>query len=64
MTTGSKEFYEVMEQFERNMKDITYGHEIIRDKSGIKGIWYTDGYVNTLFNTYMHGYQLGKLAER
>jgi hypothetical protein len=64
MKTGDKEFYELMNQFEKNMNDITYGHEVTRDKTGIKGVWYTDGHVNTLFNAYMLGYGFGKLAER
>lgn len=64
MKTGDKEFCELMAQFEKNVKDITYGHEITRDTSGIKGIWYTDGQVNTLFDAYMHGYEFGKLVGR
>jgi hypothetical protein len=64
MSTGTKEFYELMEQFEKNMKNITYGHNVIRDTSGIKGVWYTDGHVNTIFDAYMHGYEYGKLTER
>lgn len=64
MKVGDKEFYELMEQFEKNMKDLTYGHEVIRDKTDIKGVWYEDGHVNTLFNTYMHGYEYAKSIAR
>lgn len=64
MKTGDKEFYELMNQFERNMKELTYGHEVIRDNAGIKGVWYTDGYVNTMFNTYMYGYEYAKSVAR
>ena len=64
MKAGDKEFYDLREQFEKNMKEITYGHSLERDTSGIKGVWYADGYVNTLFNTYMYGYEYAKSIAR
>jgi len=60
MRKGDKEFCDLMTQFEKNVKEITYGHNVERDKSGIKGVWYTDGYINTLFDAYMHGYEYAK----
>lgn len=64
MKTGDKEFHELREQFEKNMNEITYGHRLDRDTAGIKGVWYDDGYVNTIFNAYMYGYEYAKSMAR
>lgn len=58
----SKEFYELMEQFE---KTFTSGR---KDKES-KDIWqrghvYQDGHVNNLFQAYLHGYAFGKVVGR
>lgn len=60
---GTKEFYELQKQFEKDVKKITYGHKIQRENNPEiipKDVFYQDGYINTLFLAYMHGYQLHK----
>ena len=67
MKKGDKEFSELMEQFEKNMKELIYGHSIDRVSKADKvpaGIFYNDGYVNTLFHTYMLGYENAKCLTR
>ena len=64
---GDKEFYELMIQFEKDMPKLIYGHKIERVGKNEKvptGIFYHDGYVNTLFHTYMHGYEYAKCLAR
>lgn len=64
---GTKEFYDLMHQFEKDIKQShVYGHNIEREKGDNlpKGIFYQDGYINTLFQFYMMGYSLGKLHKR
>jgi len=64
---GTKEFYELMEQFEKDVKKVMYGHKIERVSKEEKvpaDVFYQDGYVNTLFMMYMYGYQSGKYIER
>lgn len=63
---GTKEFYELMDQFEKDVKKIIYGHKIKREniKDVPAGVFYTDGYVNTMFQSYMHGYQNAKCLAR
>ena len=67
MKKGDKEFYELMAQFEKNMKELIYGHKIDRVSKNDKvpaGIFYDDGYVNTLFHAYMIGYENAKCLVR
>ena len=65
MTTKDKEFYELREQFEKDMKNLIYGHKLDRaSKNCPVGIFYDDGYVNTLFHTYMLGYETAKCWAR
>ena len=64
---GTKEFYELMDQFEKDVKKITYGHKVEREQANEKlpvNIFYQDGYINTLFLAYMRGYVNGKWTER
>jgi len=59
---GTKAFYDLQAQFEKDTKEVIYGHMIERvgrDEIVPKGIFYHDGYVNTLFQMYMRGYQHG-----
>lgn len=61
--TGTSEFYELMDQFEKDVRKITYGHKVERIGRGAKvpaGQFYHDGHVNELFRAYMYGYQLRK----
>ncbi len=64
---GTKEFYELQDEFEKAMKDLVYGYKIERvkkDDDQPKGHFYYDGTVNQMFHVYMRGYQNGKLTER
>ncbi len=59
---GTKAFYDLQAQFEKDAKEVIYGHKIERvgrNEKVPKGIFYQDGYVNTLFQMYMRGYQHG-----
>jgi hypothetical protein len=60
MTVGSKEFFDIMNRFEKDVPEITYGHSFDRaplsKEEYIKGQFYNDGYVNTLFKAYQLGY--------
>ncbi len=67
MKKDDKEFYELQLQFEKNVKELIYGHKIDRvskDDKVPSGIFYNDGYVNTLFHSYMHGYEYAKCKMR
>ena len=67
MKVNDHEFYILREQFEKNVKELIYGHKMDRVSKDDKvpvGIFYNDGYVNTLFHVYMHGYSFGKCVER
>jgi len=60
---GTKEFDELMEQFEKNVKEITYGHSIKREcrhSKTPKSVFYEDGHINELFHAYMLGYTFHK----
>jgi hypothetical protein len=64
---GTREFYQIQEQFEKDIKSVIYGHEIERvgrDEKVPSSVFYNDGYVNTLFQVYMLGHGNGKLTER
>ena len=67
MKKGDKEFCELMEQFEKNIKELIYGHEMDRVSKEDKvpsGIFYNDGYINTMFHVYMMGYENAKCLTR
>lgn len=67
MKKGDKEFCELMFQFEKDMKQLIYGHKTDRvsnDEKVPAGIFYNDGYVNTLFHSYMLGYEYSKCLTR
>ena len=67
MKKGDAEFHDLMGQFEKNMKQLIYGHEIDRVPENDKipaGIFYNDGHVNTLFHAYMLGYEYAKCLAR
>ena len=64
---GTKEFYDLQEQFEKEVRDLVYGHKIERTPKAASvpaSIFYNDGYINMLFQIYMRGYQLGKCVWR
>lgn len=60
--TGTKEFYELMEVFEKISKGLFYGHRVEREniKEVPAGQFYTDGHVNEMFQAFLHGYQYHK----
>ena len=67
MRYGDKEFYEVMQSFEKDT--IIYGHHLDRVTAAERvqipnNQFYHDGYVNTIFNEFLRGYSLGRLIER
>jgi len=66
--TGTKEFYELMNMFERETKQLMYGHRVERytreEKEHIPANqFYTDGFVNDMFQAFMSGYQYRKALE-
>lgn len=61
---GTKEFYDLMEMFEKNIKRIYIPGTNSLNKEP-KELWklgriYADGNVNSAFQAYMHGYSFGK----
>jgi hypothetical protein len=54
----TKEYYSVMEQFEKDNADYPLHREA--KKFWERGIIYQNGEVNGLFNSYLQGYSLGK----
>lgn len=54
----TKEHYELIEQFERDIKPGRLDMEAKQDWS--RGIIYQDGQVNAMFLVYRHGYAYGK----
>lgn len=62
---GTKEFYELMAQFEKDAKTLFYGHKIERVTREERPTmpadqFYNDGFVNQMFHAYMMGYQFHK----
>jgi len=62
------EFYRLMQQFEKDVSKITYGHKFDRvskeDRPHVPStVFYNDGYVNDLFRAYMLGYSTENLVE-
>jgi hypothetical protein len=63
MKANSKEFYELMGEFEKIAKQYFYGR-LEHEKERIKGRWYEDGNINQLFMSFMLGYQHAKCKAR
>jgi len=64
MEAGSKEFHEMRDQFEKDIKNVIYGHHMDRvgkDDKVPASQFYNDGTVNKLFHSYMLGYGHAKL---
>lgn len=56
---GTKEFEDLQKQFEKDIKEITYGRTIEREQKSDNlpsDVFYTDGYINQMFRAYMLGY--------
>jgi hypothetical protein len=63
MTIGSKEHYDIMQQFEKNYNCVPLAKE--QDKELWKqGYIYQNGDVNNLFKAYRTGYSLGITKEK
>lgn len=63
MTIGSKEFYDLMDQFEKDIKNMrVYGCKVEReDKTNWKNQnYYSNGQVNLLFQGYIFGYSYAR----
>ena len=66
---GTKEFYELMDQFERDCRSsessmFTGDLKRCKDENLPAGIFYENGHTNQLFHAYMCGYQYSKLLNR
>nr|DAL98120.1 MAG TPA: hypothetical protein [Caudoviricetes sp.] len=61
MKRGTKEFYEVMEQFEKDIPKFAYiPAKFERAAKGVTTHFYEDGKTNELFKAYMLGYEAAK----
>jgi hypothetical protein len=63
MMKGTKEFYEVMTQFEKEIKKLPfYGHTYTREDRSMfaRNAYYCDGIVNQMFIVFLAGYQYHK----
>ena len=61
MKKYDEEFYKVMEQFEKNMKNYYYYTYNLKrsEKGSIGGYIYDDGKTNEAFNVFLLGYTFG-----
>jgi len=59
---GTKQFYEIMEGFEKFVKSSSYVSRVRLDRaeSAPIGIFYDDGNANSMFHVYMAAYQHGR----
>ena len=60
---GTKEFYEIMDQFEKEAKRLFYGHKIdrvVKNDRIPQDQFYDDGFVNNMFQAFLSGYQYHK----
>jgi hypothetical protein len=69
MNVKDKEFYDLRNQFEKSVKALTYVHSrsldrVSKNEKVPTGIFYNDGYINTLFHVYMLGYENAKCLAR
>jgi NAD dependent epimerase/dehydratase family enzyme len=65
MKRGTKEYYEILDQFEKEMADMIYGHKVERytreESENIPASeFYKNGFVNQLCQVYMRGYAHAK----
>lgn len=66
MKRGSKEFYELMDQFEKDLKimPIYTGSKPERSQCGSSRMFYENDTINKLFIGYMFGFQTAKSLAR
>ncbi len=61
----TKEFYEIMEMFEKNAKKLvnlgSMGLQRESKNLWVKQIYYCDGNANNAFKLFLHGVSLGKI---
>lgn len=62
MKAYDKEFYSIMEQFDKDIGECVYITSLEKEKEKIKGQYYTNGKTNEIFKAYMWGYSFGKYA--
>lgn len=62
MTTGSKEFHEMRNQFEKDMRKLGPSIRLDRESAELNrlGRFYQNGEANAMFKAYMMGYQSGR----
>jgi hypothetical protein len=60
---GSKEFYELIENFEKNISYLPYGVSFEKEERSMweQGQIYQNGQTNNYFKCFMLGYQFGKI---
>ena len=64
MTFGSKEYYEIIKDFENFMKKISSIRGSFEKESKelqMKGVYYCNGEINNAFKIYQAGYANGRL---
>lgn len=63
---GTKEFYEVMADFEKTAKELVrMGNQGLKrepKENWKRQYYYTDGNANNAFKMFLQGYSLGKIA--
>ncbi len=64
---GTKEFYDLMERFEKDVRNLCHSKVVKREPVSDnipKSVFYTDGIVNELFRAYMMGYAYSKAIHK
>jgi hypothetical protein len=66
MKRDSKEFYDLMNQFEKDVKEMPFytTRNFNKEKSNSPSVFYGNGETNKLFIAYMTGYQYAKCKAR
>lgn len=63
MKPGTKEFYDVMAQFEKDALELTYGKKLEREAKDLwsRGCFYCNGEINIMFKAYLMGYSYARV---
>lgn len=65
MRKGSREFYDLMNQFEKDLQNTPTSLRFDRESGNVpNGVYYEDGSTNLAFQAYMFGYQSAKCLAR
>lgn len=60
MKVGTKEFYDILEKFEKDFYHMRLDKE--SEEFWKIGLIYQNGETNNAYNAYIHGYSLGRLV--